>query len=889
MGSRAWFVVLCLAFAIGGCDDGGSTTVVSGTTLIGNFPGTQIIDYLVSDDGRALNHSGTKINKGLQVFWNESNGHAIIIYLDGWERLWAHHWDGTRITPGVELRGPGQSDLTQDGEDDSDEDYEIFQAYRVLFLNTTTGGRNGDAIILWVCDDDPNPADPLEGSNARLYGTYFDVSESGNATSAGDPTVHYGFESSGAVIDFNNSNGSVDDFGFVSDSLRYTHGYDERQSNSREYPNQFDLGSENALTPATRSGDPTTFVWFIWRKDQQDFTGVGISPRYHAIQFNLAQVGNALPVQASLGAGTIDPVAGSTLADNQSVDHGFLAHNGCMVWRSPVSNGATGVFATCFNATGNLGTIEMSQSVIDSLAVGTTAWAGTVPNQPLITNVYGGDHGLTSLYAFFDVAANRVAAAKLDLDATFGQAARELEQINSTIGTVALFNGDKRSWAPETRIDRTNSWIFAAWLQGTLPPPQLAGFTGARRINMQGIQTRTAATARTLADSLVTGGPFLVPNQAQDVYNPSNRIFIQDELANGTQGARSGIQSNPNRINFVWHEGNFTLIDVKHNGLTIALSTSPTTPPTGAPSLGAGGLVTQTSDSWDFNTTVPVVVTDLGTAAGEPLIYFVNNANNATTPATVGAFSELRVFGYPGLLASTPADAQLVSTDGPAANNSLNRAVTNNNVFDDNGVDDFYEEGGNFLRVKTTPTSTASGAFGGTRVHLFWVEGRNGENSRPALKTRSFLKSAFNLASPAATFTTAHTPSLAVAPFGMGGLTNDEEFMPPTVHPNSRRNNDVGPFYGFATSAANTVGIYFTTTGHFWYQEFNGSTWLTTPEIIDNESGANLFMGRDQRACVFPPSRLGTMDNLSGTLLIYAKPPPGDDPAHRRQFLRVRD
>jgi hypothetical protein len=528
--------------------------------------------------------------------------------------------------------------------------------------------------------------------------------------------------------------------------------------------------------------------------------------------------------------------------------------------------------------------------VTESILAGGTSWLNTVPDLPLPTNVYGGDHGLTSLYAFFYVSASpsRVAAAKVDLDATFNQAARELEQIDAANGPVTTFNGSKDSYAPETRINRTNSWIFVAWLQGTLPS-QLAGFAGARRIHMQAVQTRTTPAVRTLPNSIATGGPFIPPNQTTDVINNNGRLFIQNEIANGTEDPRCGIQSNPNRINLVWHEGTFPLIDVKHNGLTITPSSVPATPPTADASVLSGGLVTVTHDGWDFDTTVPIALADLGTAAGDPLIYFVNNANNALDPAAVGAFDELRVFGLAGIPGATPADAQLVSTDGPGADNSLNEEITDPSQFDDNGVDDFYEAGGQFLRLRTTPTSTVAGPHGGTRTHLFWVEARHGANSKPALRTRSFLKSGFNPANAAATFTTAHAPSLATAPQGMGGINEDEEFLPPTVHPNPRNDDDIGPFSAFATSTGNTVGIYFTTTGHFWYQEYDGTSWLGAPEIIDNETGANLFMGRDQRAYVFPPMRIGTCDNLNGTLAIYAKPPPGDDPGHRRQFLRVHD
>jgi hypothetical protein len=338
-----------------------------------------------------------------------------------------------------------------------------------------------------------------------------------------------------------------------------------------------------------------------------------------------------------------------------------------------------------------------------------------------------------------------------------------------------------------------------------------------------------------------------------------------------------GIQSNLNRINLVWHEGVFPLIDLKHNGLTITLSTTAAAP-TAAPSVLSGGLITQTNDNWSFDSTVHTVVTDLGNAAGDPLVYYVNNENNPTDPAAPGAFEELRVFGLACTPTATPADADLVSTNGPAADQTANESIN-----EDDAIDDYYETGGHFLHVKTTPSSRTAGAHGGTRVHLFWRELRYGENSRAAFRTRYFDKPGFN---GGATFSAAHVPSLTTAPVGLGGPAHDEEFIPPTVHPDD---DEKGPFTTFCTATGNTVGIYFTTTAHFWYQEFNGTSWLGGPEIIDNESPASIFYGRDQRAYAFPPMRMDTCDNLNGTLVFYAKNPPGEDPGHRRQWVRVHD
>ncbi len=890
MRTLALLLTFAVALTVTGCNKRTSNTTIvqGGVTLVGNFPGSQIIEHLVSDDGNAFTHSGAHIHAGLQVFWNCANGTAIILYLDKLERLWAHYWNGAAFTPGVELRGTNQHDLTDSESNRTDNNFQSFGIFRVLFLNTNVGGRNGDALILWTRLDDPlaGSATDIE-RNLRLYGTYFDVSVAGSATSAGDPTVQYGFETQGLAIDFNNVNpGATDDgvttFGFISDSLKGTHAFDLRSDGSFEWPNRFDDGADSALVPATRSGDPTSYVWLAWRKGQRDGTST-VAERFYALQFSLAQVGNALPTQASLGGGSLAPVAGATISDGTAVDSPLVVHNGCAIWRSAISTGATGLFMNRFDATGNLGTIELSQSALDSIAGGPTAWGGTIPEMPIPANVYGDDHGLTSLYGFFRTteAPGRIAATMTNLGAPFGQAAREISPIQGGPSAIIPFAGSKASFAPETRINRTGEWIFVTWLQGTLAiDAQLAGIgPSIRAVHMHGVQTRRTLAARTLANSIVTGGPFLAPNQAADTNNPLARVVVQSELADGMHDPLCGIQSNANRINLAWHEGD---VNLKHNGLTITLSALPTAPPTAIPSVPSGGLVTESTSShaaFDTRNGLHPVVTDLGTPAGDPLIYFLNNQQNPLSTAAPGYFREFRVFGLACIPGSTPADAQLVSTDGPNADNAMNDEITRR-------IDDYFEDGGQFLHVKTTPTSRGGGAFGGTRVHLFFMESRHGENSLPALRTRLFLKSAFSSATAAATFASAHAPALGLDPRDLGMASGDEHYLPPTVHTDG---DERGPFTAFCTASGNTVGIYFTTTAHFWYQEFNGNAWMGAPEIIDNESPASIFYGRDNRAYAFPPMLANTCDNLNGALLFYSKMPPGEDPGHRRWWVRVHD
>jgi hypothetical protein len=338
---------------------------------------TSALEHFVSDDGRGFNHRDAKINKGLTVFWNSANGHAIVLYLDEYERLWAHHFDGTNFTTGVELIGPGQRAATPS----TDDSYDEFENFRVLFLSTAdhedanAQARDGDALILWLrSDEEPSSAglDPDANMNDRLYGTYFDVSE--RDVVAGDEGVHHGFQTMATVIDFDNKvpgaagDDDVTNFGFVSDSLKWTHVYDARLAASREFPNiRLQNASSHAIPPSTRSGDPTGMVFLVWRKGQRDGTST-VAERWHYLEFDLNQAGNALPAQASLGAGTVPPPTGVTLGEGSAVRMETVVHNDCMIWRGTTDTGAVGLFLSCFRAGLAPVTIELSGSIEEAAA-----------------------------------------------------------------------------------------------------------------------------------------------------------------------------------------------------------------------------------------------------------------------------------------------------------------------------------------------------------------------------------------------------------------------------------------------------------------------------------------------------------------------------------------
>ena len=880
-----------------GDDDGGGG---GGPPPIGpGFPGPSALQNRVAADGAAFNDLSSIINKGLQVFWNKSNGHAIVAYLDALERLWVHYWNGATFTRAVQLIGPNQRIATH--EDDStyfndlgdssegDDTFGGFGDLRVCFLNTAgnananAAARDGDAVLFWSRQDEapPTGASANEDANRRAYATYFDLSQVG--LGVGVPaSVQFGFNTAATTVDFDNqqdglgNDDHVDAIGFVSDSLCGTHGFDRTHwENSREYAFQrWQETDEVSTPPATRSGDPTTHLFFLWIKGQGSGAVADPQNRAHYLEFDLTQPGNGIPSQTLLGQNTIDGTAGLPLDAAADIDTLLTVHNECLCWGG--RSGAVRIsYLSCFAPGAAPTTIELSDT-------------GTFPGDaavPRPCDVYGADHGgLASLYAFFPGAGStQLFATKIDRDVALVQGTREIAAIDAGGGVDMPFQG--------TRINRNSDWIFAAWTEN-----------GTTSVCSTGLQTRKAGSARTLANSIPLGSPFAMANQANTLYAPPNapaQISFQEEIACGTDcNPLCGIQSNANRLNFCWQEDNANVIELKTNGLTIALAAGDADQPAASLAFGAGtGLLAQTDadympiDSSDRG--LNPTVTDLGNATGDALVYFVANANNPTDDTAPGAFDEARIFGTAAVAGVTPASAQIVSTNGTLVDNAYSDFRFGDESTSSLDYDDFTYAGGRLIRVATTPRSTVPGNHGGTTVHVFFVEQRAGPSSLTKLSTRYFDKTAF---AAAGLLGPAHIPALGTPPFHLDGPQNDDARIPPTGV-NNRRTSDgdhIGPYTAFATVGGTTVGIYFQSGRHFWYQEFTG-TWRTTtggesqPALIDDAFPAGLFFGRDQNAYAFPLCRLGQCDDLNGALVFYAKVLPGEDIGFRRWFARSHD
>jgi hypothetical protein len=876
----AWSLVLVLSCVFvmqgSGCDDeGDDITIIGGDTLIESlFPGSPISDNNSGNDGQSMSHAELILNQGYVVFRNASNNTAILLYTDKQERLWAHYFDGTGFTPPVEIRGVNQLDYDDDlglATGNSDDDHETWLTYQVLFLNTAgnpnanAAARNGDAIVIWAKSDTlpPSGADPDADENHRLYGTYFDVSL---ATTPVSGDVRYGFDTTATTVDFDNQAAGADDnnvqtAGFVSDSLVLSHGFRVRAN-----PTGDGVGSEMILDEPVLSGDPTSFVHIVWVKALDD-GAASVSGRIHQVAFDLTSPTNDIPSEPSLGAGTLPLPAGVAMLPSNEVLPNFVVHNGDLIWQSPVdvaSVPSSGLFLTRFGAGVSPATIE----------IGATIGTPETPLIPLAADVYGGDHGgLLSLYVFFQSAfgapPHELRVAKSDLDAPL---ASETTNVGMGPDDVAEYG---------TRINRTADWILATYIE----------LVGSRRVFGRAVQTRGAGD-----------GPRTLANSLSAIVQPANQgpgsleyLTLQSEIADGRMNPACGVQSDRNRINFAYQQmdpidpNNQQLI---HNGVVFTADVTGSAPPTAvAALLGSGdGLLDTHDTSYDFlGDDLRPVVTDLGVASGAPLVYYLRNDNNPTDASAPGAFTEIRVFGQPGV---TGGVATLIGTNGVLVDNTLNDPMWDTGEDPIDELTNATAGQSRFLRVQTTPLNPNVGSspnHGGTLTHVFFQEARGGGNSLWSLKTRAFQKTAFSEAAPTG-FGAAHAPPAPTSPpVALDGTGTNPPWVFPTFH---EHEEDVGVINNMLVVQGNTVGVFFHSDTHFWYQEFDGSSWyldagLGDAQQIDNQFGADAFPGQDQMGYAFPGFSNSSCDNRAGTIALFVRNMPGDDPHVRRLFARV--
>lgn len=842
-------LLLVAGSLIASCSDTNKTII--GFLRPDRFPGSSVDSNNLADDRRAFTNNDQSITDGA-ICWDVDNNHAIVLLTtddnsSGSTHLYATYFDGSRFTPPVEIHGENE-DL-----------FVGVTGFKAMFLDTAglsnanARARNGDAIILFTRQDTDNPTITDDDANRRLYGTYFDVSVS---SQAGIGTLQHGFDTLATEIDFDGvvtgagNDEDVDTFGFVSDSLHGTH--------------VFSSGNEDV-----DSGDPTTVVQIAWEKGEST-GGTGVGTRYHFATFDMTQVGNGMPAQGSVSTNQLTPGAGS-FDNGDNVDSGFIVHNQHMLWRVQ-----------------NLGTTTTPDVVTDSIFSATTAtqvllgstntaFGGDSTDMPAARDVYGSDHGLTALYAFFtesgftnDANGARdsdtdLMLAKIDASGT----SRELQEIDAFTGTVNTTDSDADGFGVQdpadgadgsvsgnidTRINRTGQYITVLWLQPNTnvsdfnDGTNLAGSDFPRMNDLlygRVVQTMRDSTARSIANSasalltcpsLVATGNIGVAGGAQADVN--NNEF-QTELVGGQSRSNGGsfvdlgcaFQSNRTRMNWTYQQ----LVDqagadtddtrLLVNGVDVTLDTTGTAAPTVAladsavttapmPS-GAQGLDT----GWGFGLN-PVAV-DAGDANGDVLVFFFANDNNCSNNGAAGAFSEMRLYVADGTTLDT------VSTDGTT---NLNLATGT-------------------LRTITVPVNENIGSspdWAGATVHVVWTELADTVSSEEQLAARSYNKN-----STAALLADEFTTSLAVGPTFIDNPTMGDILS--LMGPELLRN-------------ASTVGVYFDEDAHFYYNETStdGDGYIvegliSAPQLIDNDSVQNL----NSTNVIIPPQCNDLVDSMA--------------------------
>ncbi|MEW6775659.1 MAG: hypothetical protein AB1405_05165 [Bdellovibrionota bacterium] len=874
-----------LALILGACQ---GDTIILQNLAPSNFPGSSVLDTSVADDGLAFSNNGqvSSVND-FGVYWNV-NGTAILLFqaqsvnTGNWI-FYASFFDGAKLTPPAQIRGENEDPAAS------------VQDAQVLFLNTAAyersgastderaaaRARNGDAIVLFTRDDLDPPATADEDSNRRLFASYFDKSEAAKAASG---TLIHGFETAATAVDFDHvrtgagNDEDVSTIGFASDSLHGTH----------------DFANGNP----SDSGDATSFAYILFRK-RQSTGGSTVDQRFQFVRFDLEQDGNAIDQQASASADTLNPpAAAGAFATADVVDSGLVVHNGHAIWRVQ-----------------NLGAVS-DDVVTDSLFTGTgetdillgsdvTGNTDTV-DLPKAADVYGADHGLTSLYAFFterDFSNNSNGSRASDRDVMLakiddGGTTREIREIDAFTGLVDTTDGDSdgadlrpgdegavASNSVLTRINRTGEFITVLWRQVTSDQGDLTDNNATTdypakndAVWAQAVQTRRTSTARAIANSVLAAAiksPSLDSTgdegTGDDLYQDDvESLAFQAELPWGQGFSNSGgagrpdlgsaIQSDHLRMNWTSQQradqagaGNTDEQErLLLSGIVVTLDATGSAAPTAV--LAS-----------EHDTLAEALVPLPGVAAG--VGYDVDW--NCGEGCNFGPLAVDRGDDAGNVNVYFFANGNNLSDDGAAGAFTEERlyaftgGASSALVSSDGGADLAQAQTGS-LQAVTVPASgniTGTNAdWGGTRTHVYWTEYASVSGSAVVLAARSFEKAA---TAPD------HVPALADVP---AFLDNPSD-------------GDLNQFLVVPAASGLTAGVYFDENGHLYYNEtrtdasaYKKDAGLSAPDLVDNESDLDL-----SSAGVFLPPVLG---GLSDSLAVWSKVDPAGD---ERILIRIHD
>lgn len=886
---RSSAAIFAATVILTGCGSSSSSSRGGGTSLPGStagFPGGTVEANNLADDGKAFSNSAQQVLLSLRVSWNRSNGQAIGVfgtssYATGQNPLILYYawFDGSVWHKPVEIHGQNE---------DPDGPLGITNL-QVLWLNTTgstdtnTLARNGDAIILFSREDvTPVGAATDVDGNVRLYGSYFDVSAA-NSTASG--TVVGGFDTLAKVLDHDNvvvstnlallgEDPDVSAAAFASDSLFGTHA----------------LGAGTVID----SGDPTTFVHILYRKDASsgDPTASQIEgERWWSIPFNLAQVGNALPT--ATGTSVLPLATGLDAASTtENVSAAVTVHNGHVFTTVNVvqagGSNDTALMAYAFNTAATPTVFEVNST--------RGAASNDEASLPAAANVYGADHGLASTMFFFeetgfhDTGVNgnrhpnrdhmlgelRVAAgastlsAPIDIDGWQGLIDTTNVDADTALIRTGTTTGSVDAGGMQTRINRSGTAIVALWLQQNSDVTDLDDSTntvGTHTTNrvafVTAVQTRLdSADARALTASVaavgtaqalklpahfstLTSGPVTGANQ-----DPVANLKFQEGLAGGqaasqanATGALNGLpcdrgatfQGDHLRVNFIYTQGQDTTATDADNTVLYVNGVTITlgTAPTVPPTMALTNSTLVASQVEELD---DLYFADLGNAVAVD----AGDDSGNTGAGRVLVFFPSNENDPLEPVAASFDEARLFVREQTTGGTMGPRTLVSSDP-----ASTYLPEAQQLISmqglmvVPVNANTVTSPNHVGDTIHLYWVEERNvlgsGFSSALRLATRSYSQAGITATTPVA-LADRFVPVLPATP-GTGS---------PTFIDNQASGDllDGNFFSGELVGGRNgsVVGVFFDEDAHLWYTETATSATgyptdlgVVDPALVDND------------------------------------------------------
>ncbi len=875
-----------LLLGLAGCKKGSSGSSSGGGSDydLTAFPGAPVGDGDVGDDGKGFSPPGTDMIAGsLKCTPNGDRGTMMVTYgvMSGDPpvvNLIAQYYDGESWTPPVVLGATDASSALGSV---------TFSGVVHGWLNTsenaadTASDRDGDCVIFWQARDaDDDGILTPDGVNRNLYSTYF------NARQSTDISKAFGFQTSASRLSVEDEAGEdVTSFGIATDGLIGEARW-EVGRNSYRY------------------GEETSGMVVFWNQRENVDAKDGFEDRalYYCTVALDAPVTSDLPLTAGAGIGA--PVrlviaslggsdAGTSSAETQ-VDTCFITYNNVLAFRVAANNltsdpdVATHVFdggASDYNGPSAAGEDASLEAVSFDLAAGTVSTAvvlhSSAPvssttdslrndadfihrNAELFTtaqpSMFGPDEGIAVVVLLSAESIDDTNDSKADPADAGGLAVSEIDPATGALLSHGLVStGDPAvsdfvdSRNVSARISRNGDYLLVAWLQDAAG----SSFIDRTLFAAQYLTTRPDGDGLFVLPALGASLSAPVPVNAEtDGFDVQNFAW-QEGLAYVCGG-----QSDPDVMNLAWSHPD-AAGDRLFSGKVLASREAPVAP-----------------------------------AATPTLLASCDSAVWALAPAVNDAGQEYRIIdsGEGGnVFAVYNIDIDATGSSDIRVHARRTGLAAGSGPVDSNV--DFREAGHQNFTLIGTPAGESIGLFdpvsdedsgdrphGFSRIHLFFREQKTSvaAGTGMALRTRAFDTSDNGL-----TFGNSFTPNAG------DSFADPFDLDLPLIDPAASEDAEVRGI----TVEEDSVGVFFTETGHIWYQEFhdNGAalgwindTGVSTPLLVDDDVTAESESDDTIASFELFVTRTGTCSTLHGATVFFTKI-ADDGTFNERLRVRIRE